>query len=65
MSVCILGNGLTALTLAKALVNLKIRVDIFCNKKTYKICNLRTIGIAKTMTLVFITISNCLFSITR
>ncbi len=47
MSVCILGNGLTALTLAKALVNLKIRVDIFYNKKTFKISNSRTIGIAK------------------
>jgi 2-octaprenyl-6-methoxyphenol hydroxylase len=47
MTVCILGNGLTALTLAKALVNLEINVDVFFNKKNYKIDNTRTIGIAK------------------
>ena len=47
MTVCILGNGLTALTLAKALVNCKINVDLYFNKKNYKINNSRTIGIAK------------------
>ena len=47
MTVCILGNGLTALTLAKALVNHEINVDVFFNKKNYKIDNTRTIGIAK------------------
>ena len=47
MTVCILGNGLTALTLAKALVNYKISVDLFFNKKKYKISTSRTIGIAK------------------
>jgi 2-octaprenyl-6-methoxyphenol hydroxylase len=47
MTVCILGNGLTALTLAKALVNCKIDVDLLFNKKNYKISNSRTIGIAK------------------
>ena len=47
MTVCILGNGLTALTLAKALVNHEISVDIFLSKKNYKINNTRTIGIAK------------------
>ena len=47
MTVCILGNGLTALTLAKALVNCKIDVDIFSNKKDYKINYSRTIGISK------------------
>ena len=47
MTVCILGNGLTALTLAKALVNYKINVDVFYNIKNYKINNLRTIGITK------------------
>ena len=47
MTVCIIGNGLTALTLAKALVNCKIDVDVFSNKKNYKISNSRTIGIAK------------------
>ena len=33
MTVCILGNSLTALTLAKALVNQNICVDILFNKK--------------------------------
>jgi 2-octaprenyl-6-methoxyphenol hydroxylase len=47
MTVCILGNGLTALTLAKALVNHEINVDVFFNKKNYKINNTRTIGISK------------------
>ena len=47
MTVCILGNGLTALTLAKALVNNKIDVDVYFNKENYKISNSRTIGIAK------------------
>ncbi|MDA9665325.1 ubiquinone biosynthesis protein UbiB [Candidatus Pelagibacter sp.] len=47
MTVCILGNNLTALTLAKALVNYEIDVDILYNKKNYKISNSRTIGISK------------------
>jgi len=47
MTVCIVGNGLTALTLAKALVNCKIDVDVIFNKKNYKISNSRTIGITK------------------
>ena len=47
MTVCILGNGLTALTLAKALVNYKIDVDVLSNKKNYKTNTLRTIGITK------------------
>ena len=47
MTVCILGNGLTALTLAKALVNYEINVDVLFNKKNYKISNSRTIGISK------------------
>ena len=47
MTVCILGNSLTALTLAKTLVNHKINVDLFFNKKNYKISESRTIGIAK------------------
>ena len=33
MNVCILGNGLTSLTLAKTLVNKGINVDIIFNKK--------------------------------
>ena len=47
MTVCILGNGLTALTLAKALVNNKINVDVLSSKKKYKISETRTIGISK------------------
>jgi 2-octaprenyl-6-methoxyphenol hydroxylase len=47
MTVCILGNSLTALTLAKVLVNYEIDVDLIFNKKNYKISNSRTIGISK------------------
>ena len=47
MTVCILGNSLTALTLAKALVNYKIDVEVIFNKKNYKIDASRTIGISK------------------
>ena len=47
MTVCILGNSLTALTLAKALVNYEIDVDVIFNKKNYKINDTRTIGISK------------------
>ena len=45
MTVCILGNSLTALTLAKALVNCEINVELFYNKNDYKISETRTIGI--------------------
>ena len=47
MTVCILGNSLTALTLAKALVNYEIDIDIIFKKKNYKINDTRTIGISK------------------
>ena len=47
MAVCILGNSLTALTLAKVLVNFEIDVDIIFNKKNYKISDSRTIGISR------------------
>ena len=53
MTVCILGNGLTALTLERALVNCEIDVDVLYNKKNYKISNTRTIGIAKNNTDFF------------
>ena len=33
MRVCILGDGLSALTLAKALINQNIFVDMFAKKK--------------------------------
>ena len=48
MRVCILGSSLSALTLAKALVNQNIYVDIFSNSSTSKINRSRTIGISKT-----------------
>ncbi len=47
MRVCILGSGLSALTLAKALVGQNIFVDIFCSKKKPVLNFLRTIGISK------------------
>ena len=47
MTVCILGNSLTAITLAKTLVNYKINVDLFFYKKNFSIDDTRTIGIAR------------------
>ena len=47
MRVCILGSGLTALALAKALVNQNIYVDIVSVNKNHKINQSRTIGISK------------------
>jgi 2-octaprenyl-6-methoxyphenol hydroxylase len=47
MKICILGNNLTALTLATALVNHDISVDLFYNKKNLNISDTRTIGISK------------------
>ena len=47
MRVCILGAGLSALTLAKALVNQKIYVDLIFSKKLQEKNKSRTIGISK------------------
>ena len=47
MKVCILGNGLSSLTLAKALVNQNIYVDLITQKKNLKIGQSRTLGISK------------------
>jgi len=47
MRVCILGSGLSSLTLAKCLVNKKIYVDVLYSKKTYFKNKTRTIGISK------------------
>ena len=47
MRVCILGSGLSSLTLAKYLVNQKIYVDILYSKKKYSANKTRTIGISK------------------
>jgi len=48
MRVCILGSGLSALTLAKALVNENIFVDLISLNQNHKINKSRTIGISKT-----------------
>ena len=47
MKVCIVGNSLSVLSLAKALVNLNIYVDILSPKKIDKPDKSRTIGISK------------------
>ena len=47
MKVCIIGAGLTSYTLAKALVNQNIYVDIIAQKKINLPVNVRTIGISK------------------
>ena len=53
MRVCILGDGLSGLTLAKALVNQNIYVDILTQKKDIKINRSRTLGISKSNTDFF------------
>ena len=53
MNVCIIGNNLTSLTLAKTLINQGILVDIFSKKKVNKIDKTRTLGISKTNTDFF------------
>ena len=47
MRVCILGSSLSSLTLAKALVNQKIYVDLISSKNSKKSNQTRTIGISK------------------
>ena len=47
MNICIIGNGLTSLSLAKNLINKKINVHIYQNKKTINSLSSRTIGISK------------------
>ena len=47
MKVCILGNNLSGLTLAKTLINQNIYVDFFVNKKKLILNKSRTIGISK------------------
>ena len=47
MRVCILGSGLSSLTLAKSLVNQKIYVDVLYPKKKSLVNKTRTIGISK------------------
>ena len=47
MKVCILGDGLTSLALAKALVNKGISTDVFTSKNIKKKDKFRTLGISK------------------
>ncbi len=47
MKVCIIGNGLTSLSLAKILVNMGLNVHIFSNLKFEKIDRSRTLSISK------------------
>tara|TARA_B110000116_G_scaffold235579_1_gene220747 strand:- start:304 stop:1413 length:1110 start_codon:yes stop_codon:yes gene_type:complete len=46
MNVCLIGDGLISLTLAKALVNKKIKVSMYFEKNIRKINQNRTIGIS-------------------
>ena len=47
MNVCIIGEGLTSLALAKNLINKKINVHIYYKTKIQKKITSRTIGISK------------------
>jgi 2-octaprenyl-6-methoxyphenol hydroxylase len=47
MNVCIIGDGLTSLSFAKNLINKKINVDIYSEKKINNLSENRTIGISK------------------
>ena len=53
MKVCIIGNGLVSLTLAKALVNKGIKVDIFYKNKRNNYDQARTLGISRSNTDFF------------
>ena len=45
MNICVIGDGLISLTLAKTLVNNNIKVFMYCNNGTKSSSNNRTIGI--------------------
>ncbi len=47
MKVCIIGQGLSSLALAKALINQNIHIDLLSSKKKYGLNKSRTIGISK------------------
>jgi 2-octaprenyl-6-methoxyphenol hydroxylase len=47
MNVCIVGDGLVSLTLAKALINEGIYVDVFSDQKINRFGQSRTLGISK------------------
>ena len=47
MNICIIGDGLTALSLAKNLINKKINVHMYYEHKIKNLSSSRTIGISK------------------
>ena len=47
MNICIIGDGLTSLSLAKNLINKKINVHIYHKNKIENLSSSRTIGISK------------------
>ena len=47
MNICIIGDGLTSLSLAKNLINKKINVHIYHQNKIKNFSSSRTIGISK------------------
>ena len=47
MNICIIGDGLTSLSLAKNLINKKINVHIYCKNKIENFSSSRTVGISK------------------
>jgi len=47
MNICIIGDGLTSLSLAKNLINKKINVHFYYKNKIQKLSSSRTIGISK------------------
>ncbi len=53
MRVCILGAGLSSLTLAQALVNENIFVDLFTQKKKTQVQKSRTLGISESNVVFF------------
>ena len=69
MKVCVVGDGLSALTLAKALVNQNVFVDILVQKKDRKFSQSRTLGISKNNTDFFnkniINIEKLLWKLTK
>ena len=46
MNICIIGDGITSLSLAKNLINKKINVHIYHKKKIVNLLSSRTIGIS-------------------
>ena len=47
MNICLIGDSLTSLALAKNLVNKNIKVYVYCRKSKKSIFQSRTIGISK------------------